>query len=186
MRLSVKKGDNVLVLSGKDAGKTGEILQVNKEDGKVVVANVNIQSHHKKARSKDEKGGIMKSEGPIDVSNVQVICPTCKKATRVGKTLVDGKYVRACKHKDCGATLNVKSAGKIKSTKPASKPVAKTEKKTEKTETVKPVAKTTVKTEKKTETTKPVVKTEKVETKTSKPSTAKVETKKASTSTKKA
>ena len=79
MKLSVKKGDNVLILAGKDAGKTGEILEVNREDGKVVVAGVNIQAHHKKPRSKDDKGGIIKSEGAIDVSNVQVVCPVCKK-----------------------------------------------------------------------------------------------------------
>ncbi len=105
MKLSVKKGDNVLVLTGKDAKKTGEVLEVNKETGKVVVAGVNIQTHHKKPRSKDDKGGIMKSEGAIDVSNVQVVCSACKKATRVGHNEVDGKSVRICKK--CGATLDV-------------------------------------------------------------------------------
>lgn len=105
MKLSVKKGDNVLVIAGKDAGKTGEVLQVNAEAGKVVVAGVNIQAHHKKPRSKDDKGGIIKSEGAIDVSNVQVVCPVCKKAIRVAHTVVDGKNVRLCKK--CGATLDV-------------------------------------------------------------------------------
>ena len=105
MKLSVKKGDNVLVITGKDAGKTGEVLEVNREDGKVVVAQVNIQAHHKKPRSKDDKGGILKSEGAIDVSNVQVVCPVCNKATRVARNIVDGKSVRVCKK--CGATLDV-------------------------------------------------------------------------------
>ena len=105
MKLNVKKGDNVLVIAGKDTGKTGEILEVNREDGKVVVANINIQSHHKKPRSKDDKGGIIKSEGPIDVSNVQVVCPACKKATRVAHKDVDGKNQRVCKK--CGASLDV-------------------------------------------------------------------------------
>ena len=105
MKLSVKKGDNVLVITGKDAGKTGEVLEVNKEDGKVLVAGINIQAHHKKPRSKDDKGGIIKSEGAIDVSNVQVVCSTCKKATRVAHSVVDGKNVRICKK--CGATLDV-------------------------------------------------------------------------------
>ena len=108
MKLSVKKGDNVLVLAGKDAGKTGEVLEVNREDAKVVVANVNIQSHHRKPRSKDDKGGILKTEGAIDVSNVQVVCPVCKKATRVAHTLEEGKSVRVCKK--CGAKLDAKSA----------------------------------------------------------------------------
>jgi len=105
MKLSVKKGDNVLVITGKDAGKTGEVLEVNKENGKVVVSDVNVQSHHRKPRSKDDKGGIIKSEGAIDVSNVQVICPECKKATRVAHKEVDGKSVRSCKK--CGAALDV-------------------------------------------------------------------------------
>ena len=89
MKLSVKKGDNVLVIAGKDAGKTGEILEVNREAGRVVVVGVNIQAHHKKPRSKDDKGGIIKTEGAIDVSNVQVVCPVCKKATRVAHNVVD-------------------------------------------------------------------------------------------------
>ena len=104
MKLSVKKGDNVLVLTGKDAGKTGEILEVNREDGKVVVAGINIQAHHKKPRSKDDKGGIIKSEGAIDVSNVQVVCPVCKKATRIAHKDVEGKNARICKK--CGAVLD--------------------------------------------------------------------------------
>ena len=110
MKLSVKKGDNVLVIAGKDAGKTGEILEVNREAGKVVVAGVNIQAHHKKPRSKDDKGGIIKTEGAIDVSNVQVVCPVCKKAVRIAHKEEDGKMVRFCKK--CGAVLEAKKAAK--------------------------------------------------------------------------
>ena len=105
MKLNVKKGDNVLVITGKDSGKTGEVLEVNKETGKVVVAGVNIQAHHKKPRSKDDKGGIIKTEGAVDVSNVQVVCPVCKKATRIAHKDVDGKNVRVCKK--CGAEIEV-------------------------------------------------------------------------------
>ena len=134
MKLSVKKGDNVKVLAGKDAKKTGEVLEVLKDEGKVVVAGVNIQSHHKKPRTKDDKGGIIKSEGAIDVSNVQVVCPVCKKATRVGHKLVNGKSVRVCKHADCGAELDVKGAKKsTKAAAPkAEKPVKATAPKAEK------------------------------------------------------
>ncbi len=110
MKYSVKKGDNVLVLAGKDAGKTGEVLEVKRTEGRVVVSNINIQTHHKKPRSKDDKGGILKSEGPIDISNVQVICPTCKKATRVAHSEVDGKSTRICKK--CGASLSAKKPAK--------------------------------------------------------------------------
>ena len=116
MKLSVKKGDNFLVLTGKDAGKTGEILEVNKEAGKVVVAGVNIQAHHKKPRSKDDKGGIIKSEGAIDVSNVQVVCPVCKKAVRVSHKEENGKMVRFCKK--CGATLDAEKKA-VKNSKKA-------------------------------------------------------------------
>ena len=110
MKLSVKKGDNVLVLAGKDAGKMGDVLEVNRENGKVLVAGVNIQTHHKKPRSKDDKGGIIKTEGFVDVSNVQVVCPTCKKATRIAHSEVDGKKVRVCKK--CGATIEVAKPAK--------------------------------------------------------------------------
>ena len=116
MKLSVKKGDNVLVIAGKDAGKTGEILEVNREAGRVVVAGVNIQAHHKKPRSKDDKGGIIKTEGAIDVSNVQVVCPVCKKAVRVAHRIEDGKSVRFCKK--CNATLDVQKKA-VKNSKKA-------------------------------------------------------------------
>ena len=88
---------------------------VNK-DGKVVVAGVNIQAHHKKPRSKDDKGGIIKSEGAIDVSNVQVVCPVCKKAVRVAHRIEDGKNVRFCKK--CNATLDVQKKA-VKNSKKA-------------------------------------------------------------------
>lgn len=110
MKLSVKKGDNVLVLTGKDAGKTGEILNVNADNGKVVVSGVNVQAHHRKPRSQEDKGGIIKSEGAIDVSNVQVVCSVCKKATRVAHKVEDGKKVRVCKK--CGAVLDAKKPAK--------------------------------------------------------------------------
>ena len=102
MKLNVKKGDNVLVITGKDFGKTGEVLEA--KDGKVTVSGVNIQTHHKKPRNKDDTGGILKTEGAVDASNVQVVCPSCKKATRVAHSLVDGKNVRVCKK--CGAPLD--------------------------------------------------------------------------------
>lgn len=160
MKYSVKKGDNVLVLSGKDKGKQGEVLEVVRETGRVLVAGVNIQAHHKKPRSKDDKGGILKTEGAIDISNVQVVCPTCKKATRVAHSLVDGKSTRVCKK--CGASLDVKKVAKpatkaTKAEKAEEKPaetkktVAKTaETKTKTAKTTKAAAEKTTKTTKKT------------------------------------
>lgn len=119
-KLHVKKGDKVVVLTGKDAGKTGEILVTNREKSTVIVSGVNIQAHHNKPKSKEDKGGIVKSEGPISSSNVQVICSACGKATRIAKKEENGKMVRACKK--CGAVLDaVKTADKKTTKKTASK-----------------------------------------------------------------
>ena len=116
--MKIKKGDNVLVLTGKDAKKTGEVIEIDRENNRVKVAGVNIQAHHKKPRKQDDKGGIKKYEGAIDVSNVQVVCPTCKKATRVAKKVEGDKTVRICKK--CGAVLDTQKAKKpAKSSKKA-------------------------------------------------------------------
>lgn len=110
MSLNVRKGDNVLVIAGKDKGKTGKVLEADPKTGKVRVEEVNIISRHKKARSAQDTGGIMKQEGAVDVSNVQIICPECNKATRVGHEEVNGKKVRKCMK--CGASLDVKAEAK--------------------------------------------------------------------------
>lgn len=104
MGLHVKKGDNVLVLAGKDKGKTGKVLQASPKSGRVVVEGVNIITKHNKPRSAQVPGGIEKTNGTIDVSNVQVICPKCGKATRIGAGEDEGKKVRVCKK--CGASLD--------------------------------------------------------------------------------
>lgn len=104
--LSVKHGDTVLVISGKDNGKTGVIKQASPKHNKVVVEGVNIVSKHQKARSAQEKSQIIKVEAPIDASNVLVVCPHCSKATRVAHKVVDGKNTRICKK--CGESLDAK------------------------------------------------------------------------------
>ncbi len=124
MSLHVKKGDNVLVITGKDKNKTGNIISANPSDNTVVVAGVNIISKHQKPRKAGEKGGINKYEGKIDASNVQIICPVCGKATRVAYATIDGKKVRVCKK--CGESLDSKAAKTTK--KEAVKPEAKTTK----------------------------------------------------------
>ena len=118
-KLHVKKGDKVVVLTGKDAGKTGEILVTNREKSTVIVSGVNVQSHHNKPKSKEDKGGIVKSEGPISSSNVQVICSACGKATRIAKKEENGKMVRVCKK--CGAILDAVKEAKKTTKKAASK-----------------------------------------------------------------
>ena len=124
--LNVKKGDTVVVITGKDAGKKGKVLASYPKKNRVVVEGVNIITKHRKPRSAQDKGGIVKHEGTIDVSNVMIICPSCGKATRVKHTVVDGKNVRVCK---CGAVLDkayvkaaaAKKAPKATEDKPAKK-----------------------------------------------------------------
>jgi large subunit ribosomal protein L24 len=95
--LKIKKGDRVLVLSGKDKGKEGVVERAMPADGKVVVKGVNTAKRHQKSRSATESGGIKEIDKPIPVSNVAVISPGDGKPTRVGYKLVDGKKVRICK-----------------------------------------------------------------------------------------
>ena len=100
-KMSIKKGDTVVVLSGKDKGKQGKILEVMPKSGKVIVEKINVVSRHTKPRKQGEEGGIIKKETPIYSSKVMTVCPKCDKATRVAHKIVDGKKVRVCKK--CGA-----------------------------------------------------------------------------------
>ena len=95
--LKVKKGDRVIVLSGKDKGKEGVIQHAHPSEGTVVVEGVNTAKRHRKARSATESGGIIEIDKPIDASNVAVVSPSDGKPTRVGFKVVDGKKVRICK-----------------------------------------------------------------------------------------
>lgn len=113
MSMTVKKGDTVLVITGKDKGKTGKVSEVSPKTGKVLVDGVNIVTKHQKARKQDEKSQIIKKNAPIEVSNVMVVCPNCGKATRVAHGEVGGKKVRTCKK--CSGALDkefVKAAKK--------------------------------------------------------------------------
>ena len=102
-KLNVKKGDTVVVISGKDKGKQGKILAAMPEDQRVIVQNVNMITAHVKPRKQGEEGGIVKREAAIYASKVQVVCPKCDKGTRVAYKIADGKKIRVCKH--CGAEL---------------------------------------------------------------------------------
>jgi large subunit ribosomal protein L24 len=94
----IRKGDDVMVLTGKDKGKRGTVLKV-REDGKLVVENINIARKHQKPNPmKGEQGGIVDKEMPLDISNVALYNPNTGKADRVGfKTLEDGRKVRVFK-----------------------------------------------------------------------------------------
>ena len=160
--MKVKKNDTVVVLTGKDVKKTGKVLMAMPKSNKIVVEGVNVQEKNHKARSAQDTSSKIKREGPIDASNVLVICPKCGKATRVGHKIVDDKKVRICKK--CGESLDVKVVADAKAAK---KPAAKkaTKKTAVKDEAVKeaPVAeetKTVKKTTKTTKTTKTAAKKE--------------------------
>ena len=101
--MNVKVNDNVLVIAGKDKGVQGKVLATSPKANTVIVEGVNIQKKHRKARRANEQSTIESNPGPIDASNVKVVCPTCGKAVRVKHAVVDGKKVRVCAK--CGAEI---------------------------------------------------------------------------------
>lgn len=122
-KLSVKKGDNVMVISGKDKGKVGKVLKVDGDTSRIYVEGINIISKSKKPRNAQDKGGIIKQEGTIHVSNVLHVCPECGDVVRVKHELrdVNGKQksVRVCPK--CGASLEEKKPSAKKAAKKAAK-----------------------------------------------------------------
>ena len=103
-KVHVRSGDTVVVLSGKDKGKQGKVLQVSPKEGKVIVEGLNVVTKHVKPRRQGEQGGIVEAEAAMYASKVQLVCPKCSKATRTGhKFLEDGSKVRVCK--TCGEEI---------------------------------------------------------------------------------
>lgn len=104
IKMHVRTGDQVVVLSGKDKGKKGKVLSVNPEKRMVVVEGVSVATRHKKPRRMGDTGGIISQETPIYASKVMNVCSKCNAATRVGRrVLEDGTHVRYCKK--CGETF---------------------------------------------------------------------------------
>ncbi|TLY23184.1 MAG: 50S ribosomal protein L24 [Nitrospirae bacterium] len=94
----VRKGDMVVVIAGKDRGKSGKVLSVLRLDRKVTVEKINIIKRHTKPNQQNRQGGILEREAPIHLSNVMLYCSTCQEPTRVGTmTLTDGSRVRVCR-----------------------------------------------------------------------------------------
>lgn len=106
--MKVKKGDNILVISGKSKGKQGEVTKVNSKSGKLTVIGVNMAKHHLKPSRKAPHGGIMDMPAPIQISNVMVVCPHCSKPVRVGYKLTAEAKERICRK--CQGNLDVKEA----------------------------------------------------------------------------
>ncbi|MCL2087276.1 MAG: 50S ribosomal protein L24 [Oscillospiraceae bacterium] len=101
--LHVKKDDTVMIISGKDRGKTGKVLEVSPKERKIIIEGRNMVTKHVKPRRQGQLGGIVKAEGAIYACKVMPVCPKCKKPTRVGAELRDDGKVRICKK--CGAKL---------------------------------------------------------------------------------
>ena len=118
--LKVRKDDTVQVIKGKDSGKRGRVIEVQPSANKVLVENLNMIKRHQRPRPLQNSnrmggpsiipGGIVERPAPLNVSNVMVVCPTCKRPTRVGtviKTVKDKQIrIRVCKHADCGQAID--------------------------------------------------------------------------------
>jgi large subunit ribosomal protein L24 len=103
-KIHVKTGDNVLIISGKDKGKKGKVLEVSPTEGKVIIEGRNMATKHVKPTKQGQQGGIVKAEGALYACKVMLVCPKCGEATRVAhKLLEDGTKLRVCKH--CGGNL---------------------------------------------------------------------------------
>ena len=118
--MKVKRGDTVQMLTGKDRGKQGRVLDARPRDGKVIVENLNVVTKHQKPRpirdsnrmggTQIAPGGRIERPSAVSVSNVMLVCPTCKLPTRVGYTIKDSKEgpvkVRVCKRDGCGQEID--------------------------------------------------------------------------------
>ena len=110
-KVHVKTGDTVILLTGKYEDKydskgdrkTGKVLEVSPKENKVIVEGINIITKHVKPTRMGEQGGLVKTEAPVYASKVQLVCPKCGKATRVGHVVEDGKKLRICKK--CGKSF---------------------------------------------------------------------------------
>lgn len=101
--MKIKKGDTILVTTGKDKGKRGKVLRVFSGADKVVVENINLAKKHHKARRQGEKGRVIEMPRPLHISNVKLICVKCGVAAKVGYKLTEGGKFRICKK--CGQEI---------------------------------------------------------------------------------
>ncbi len=104
-KLKIKKGDTVLVVSGRDRGKSGKVMRVAPDERKVFVERLNVVKRHQKPRGPQGGGGIVEKEAPLHVSKVMLLCGKCNKPVRLGRnTLEDGRRVRVCR--GCGEQID--------------------------------------------------------------------------------
>lgn len=101
--MKLKKNDNVLIISGKDRGRKGKILEVFRNEGKIVVEGMNMHKKHRKPKRQGQKGEIIEVATPIDASNAKIICVKCVKPTRLGYRITAERKYRVCKK--CGEEI---------------------------------------------------------------------------------
>lgn len=101
--MNIKKGDNVIMLTGKDRGKKGKILFAFPDENKVVVEGLNTVKRHQRPKKQGQKGQIVNKERAVDASNAQLVCPKCGKPAKIGHKLAGDNKVRVCKK--CGSEI---------------------------------------------------------------------------------
>lgn len=101
--MKLKKNDNVLIISGKDRGRKGRILEVLRSEGKIMVEGMNMHKKHRKPRRQGQKGEVVEVATPIYASNAKIICVKCAKPTRLGYRVTAEKKYRVCKK--CGEEI---------------------------------------------------------------------------------
>ncbi|HEY5479170.1 MAG TPA: 50S ribosomal protein L24 [Gaiellaceae bacterium] len=120
VKLKIKKGDLVEILSGKDKGKQGRVIEARPRERRVVVENLNMMKRHTRPRAMKNAsrmgspqvvpGGIIEKPAPVDASNVMIVCPVCNKTTRVGVKVVERhgemRKVRVCRREECGQEID--------------------------------------------------------------------------------
>jgi large subunit ribosomal protein L24 len=103
--VQIRKNDSVMVISGKERGKTGKVLRVNPKEDAVIIERINVVKRHTKPRGPQQAGGIIEKEASIPASNIMIMCDKCNAPVRIGqKVLADGNKVRVCRR--CGEALD--------------------------------------------------------------------------------
>lgn len=95
--MKIHRGDTVLIISGKDKGRRGKIIEALPKEARVIIENINLRKKHIRPKKSGEKGQIVELPGPLNVSDVKIICPKCNKAVRVGYRIEGRKKFRVCK-----------------------------------------------------------------------------------------
>lgn len=105
MLVQIRKNDSVMVIAGKERGKTGKVLRVNPKEDAVIIERVNVVKRHTKPRGPQQPGGIVEKEALIPASNLMIMCDKCNAPVRIGRKLLgDGTKVRVCRR--CGEALD--------------------------------------------------------------------------------